>query len=77
MKEGGFSMTNYSNCPNCGIKLSSHKGHTKTFNQLTSIEQRRSIQAMTINLKRAIRKHSNNVNYPENILKSIRILLRR
>lgn len=48
----------YNECPSCGISMPAHKGHTKTFNKLTDKEKSNSIKMMTINLKRAIKKHS-------------------
>ena len=48
----------YNECPSCGISMPAHKGHTKTFNKLTDKEKSNSIKVMTINLKRAIKKHS-------------------
>ncbi|MFH0888395.1 MAG: hypothetical protein V1871_04230 [Planctomycetota bacterium] len=68
--------TNYTRCPQCGHQLKAHQGHQKTFNELSPVEQQRSIQAMTINLKRAIyRYHRNTRTSLESVLlKTIRIL---
>lgn len=68
---------NYARCPHCNRRLPAHQGHKKTFNDLSPVEQQRSIQAMTINLKRAINNHSRNSGtYSETILKAIRTLVK-
>jgi len=48
----------YDRCPNCGITMPAHKGHTRTFIELTNKEKGNSIKMMTVNLKRAIRRYS-------------------
>ena len=45
---------NYNICPFCHSKLPAHKGHTMSFDQLTTTQQDRSIRIMAINLKKAI-----------------------
>lgn len=50
----------YNKCPICESTMSAHKGHTKTFAELSPEEKNNSIRMMTINLKRAIIKHSGN-----------------
>ncbi|MDP2904806.1 MAG: hypothetical protein Q8O22_00715 [Candidatus Omnitrophota bacterium] len=48
----------YDRCPNCGLTMPAHKGHTRTFVELTNKEKGNSIKMMTVNLKRAIRRYS-------------------
>ena len=48
----------YDICPYCGRKLHAHKGHTKSFDQLSLTQKDNSIKMMTINLRRAILKFS-------------------
>ena len=50
----------YDKCPECGKTIPAHKGHTKTFANLSDKEKNNSIKMMTINLKRAIKQHSKN-----------------
>ena len=45
---------NYNVCPKCLRTIPAHKGHTKSFDQLTPAQQERSIRMMAINLRKAI-----------------------
>ena len=47
-------------CLNCGLTIPAHKGHTKTFAELTRKEKGNSIKMLTVNLKKAIRRYSGN-----------------
>jgi PHP family Zn ribbon phosphoesterase len=71
-------MIQYNKCPKCGKTIKAHQGNRKTFRELTKVEQDRSVRAMTINLRRAI-KAMVGINQQElnrKLLQTIRVLVK-